>query len=198
MSKTVSQVLSFWFGDLEPTGLASSEVRQRWFKKSDVFDNRIRSEFLETYEILSKNNDLFESTLEADVARIVIFDQMTRNMFRGTRRMYEADEKAVSLAERVAPSLLELPASYAHFAVMPLMHAENLDAQNKCVSLFEYLHNEAKDEAVKAAFRATTKYARDHREVIEAFGRFPHRNQLLGRENTKAEAEYLKDPNAGW
>jgi uncharacterized protein (DUF924 family) len=124
------------------------------------------------------------------VALILLLDQFTRNIYRNTPAAFSGDARALDLAQRtiVAGHHQRLPAIHQVFLYMPLEHSENIDTQEECVTLFEELAAVTGHEQIENFCR----YAVAHREVIEQFGRFPHRNAILGRESTPGEIEYLK------
>lgn len=197
----VESVLDFWFGSLDEEGAASKEFAQRWYQKSDAFDASIRQRFMTLYETLAAGSspEGWDDSTTARLARVIVLDQFTRNMFRGSGQMYASDDVALALSRSLVPDLRALGTHAAAFALMPLMHAEDLAAQDECARLFEELAgDEKRSEGARATFANNLKFARSHREVIARFGRFPHRNALLGRDTTSEEDEYLQDPKAGW
>jgi len=158
---------------------------ERWFKRDDAFDEEIRRRFGEAYEAAAQGvlSD-WETTPEGSLALVLLLDQFPRNMFRGSSRTYATDATAVLLAERaidrghdgaVEPAL-------RRFYYLPFMHAEDLAMQDRCVALHE-----------AAGQEDGLKWARHHRDVVARFGRFPHRNAVLGRETTPEEARFLEE-----
>jgi uncharacterized protein (DUF924 family) len=157
---------------------------QRWFSKDEGFDALCRDRFLPAYEAAARG-DLagWEADPEGALALVLLLDQFPRNMFRGSARTYDRDPAALAAAsravergddEKVDPALRQ-------FFYVPFMHAEDLAAQDRCVALFE-----ASGEA------ENLKFARHHRDIVARFGRFPHRNVILGRETTPEEAAFLE------
>jgi uncharacterized protein (DUF924 family) len=169
-------VIGFWFGELKP---------EQWFKKDDAVDHTIRARFGGLHARLSGRSasDLLESN-ETALAAIIVLDQFSRNMFRGSPRSFAQDALALDVAKQaIAKGLSEsMNEDERYFLYMPFMHAEDIADQNRCVELFEALD---KDEALK--------YARMHRDIIARFGRFPHRNDLLGRNTTDTEQAHLDE-----
>ena len=197
----VQDLLDFWFGPLDDEGAASKEHSPRWFQKSDAFDESIRAKFLGVYEVLASgaSPDGWDDSTLARVARVIVLDQFTRNMFRGSGKMYASDDIALRLSRSLVDDLPTLGTHHATFALMPLMHAEDLAAQDECVRLFGALaEDEARSARARESFAGTKKFAISHRDVVARFGRFPHRNELLERANTEQEEAYLQDPKAGW
>lgn len=187
-----AQILEEWFGDLT-AGPVTDERRQRWFAKNPEFDEHIR----ETYEEdvrrgLAGDYDEWTATAAGSLALVILLDQFTRNMYRGTDRMYCGDDKAGAVADGAIEAGLDaaLRPVERQFLYMPLMHAEALDCQERCVSAFERLAAESDVNAVEWAIR--------HRDIVARFGRFPHRNELLGRESTAEELRFLEQPNSSF
>jgi len=171
----VRDVLAFWFKEVGPDG---------WFERNDETDALIRARFAALYESLFKAapSTSFDGAEEA-LAAIIVFDQFPRNMFRRTARAFASDTIAAAIARDAVERGLDgdVPEDRRVFFYMPLMHAENLADQEHCVSLMSALPNDH------------VKYAREHRDIIERFGRFPHRNRALGRETTAAEQAFLNE-----
>ncbi len=170
---TPEEIVEFWHG----------AGPDKWFSKDEAFDEACRTRFLETYEAAARG-DLAEWELspQGALALVILLDQLPRNMFRGTRRAYSTDPAALLSAERaierhhdqaVAPEL-------RRFFYLPFMHAEDLSAQERSVALNEALGEEE-----------SIRWARHHRDIVARFGRFPHRNPLVGRESTAEEEAYL-------
>ena len=184
-------VLTFWFGAMDST--EDGQMRKQWFIKDEAFDAEIRERF--GADIDAGLNGGLQSWLHDDYGRlacIVLLDQFTRNAHRGTPKSFAGDP----LARREALALLDAGKSFdplmQSFVLLPLEHAEDMALQDSCVSEFEKL---AERDARTADY---LNYARRHREVIERFGRFPHRNAILGRESTPEELAYLAQPGSGF
>jgi uncharacterized protein (DUF924 family) len=170
---TPAQVLDFWFG----------AGPQKWFSKDDAFDAAIRQRFLPTYEAAAAGrlND-WQATPEGALALVIVLDQFPRNMFRGSPRTFAADPLALAVAKRaVAQNFdrqLDLPKR--NFFYLPFQHSENLADQERCVELSR---QNSDAEGVK--------WAELHADIIRRFGRFPHRNAVLGRVSTPEEQAFL-------
>lgn len=174
-------VLAFWFDELSQ--------EQHWIKDVDL-DRTIGERFGALRQAVVETHAAgWRDTPDTLLAAIILTDQFSRNIHRGTARAFEADALALELARAgIAHGWHEtLPPDRAAFLLMPLMHAEDADAQAECVARFEVL---GLDQQVK--------FARDHAAVIERYGRFPHRNAQLGRASTAEELAYLSQPDAGW
>lgn len=183
MRDTRQEVLKFWFEETAPA---------QWFQKNEAFDSEIRDRFHVTYDMAAK--DLCADwARDADgvLALCLVLDQFPRNMFRGSAKAFATDEKALLIAKAAIHKGLDqlLSPIKRRFVYLPFEHSEVLADQKRSVQLFE---------AMKEADPMGHEYARRHYSVIERFGRFPHRNAILGRENTAEEIAYLAEPNAGF
>ena len=194
------EVLSFWFGPLGPDGLADEAHRKRWYSKDDAFDAELRDRFGADLEaIVRGERESWLATPRGRLAAVIVLDQFSRNVFRGTPRMFAADEQALRTAvegiERGQDALLT--PDERGFLYMPLMHSENPADQDRCVALFEALRDSL-DEPARSVLGRAVPYAERHREIVVRFGRFPHRNAVLGRTSTGEEMVFLKEPNSSF
>ncbi len=190
-------VLHFWFGEPGTPPLAHSE---RWYKKDDAFDATIRDRFGDVIEkALRGELTEWHSTAHGRLAVILVLDQFTRNAFRGTPRAFAGDPRAckASVAALEHGDDKVLSPVERQFMLMPLMHAEDRALQRQCVDEFARLRDEA-PESLHGFFSSGLKYAIAHRDIVERFGRFPHRNEILGRESTDAETAFLKEPGSSF
>jgi uncharacterized protein (DUF924 family) len=171
-----TEVLGFWFDELGES---------RWFAKDEALDAVIRSRFLPVYEQVRARAANSLATPHQALAAVLALDQFPRNMFRGTPRAFATDGLARDIARSAVDAGLDAALSPAQrlFLYLPFEHSENLADQTLAVRLIEPLGNES-----------WTLYARAHQSLIERFGRFPHRNAILGRASTAAEEEALKGP----
>jgi uncharacterized protein (DUF924 family) len=174
----IPEIIEFW----------RSAGPQRWFAKDEAFDEACRARFLATYEAAARG-DLAEWELspEGALALLILLDQLPRNMFRATRRAYATDPAALLAAERaIERGFAERAApEMRRFFYLPFMHSEELAAQERSVAL-----NEALGE------KDSIHWARHHRDIVARFGRFPHRNAILGRASTAEEAAFLAEEGA--
>jgi uncharacterized protein (DUF924 family) len=179
-------VLDFWFG--APGSLEYGKPREAWFKKSDDFDARIRERFLPAYEAAAAGQRAHwrDSPLTL-LALIIVLDQFPRNMFRESPRAFAADAMALDAARHMTAMGwdMRLNAVQRQFVYLPFEHAENLDAQRTSLQLFGTLGNDG-----------LLEWAWKHYVIIERFGRFPHRNAVLGRASTAAETTFLEQPGS--
>ncbi len=186
MPSRAREVLEFWFGREGEPGYG--EFRDTWFRKDPAFDAGVTERFAGLYEEAAAGYlDGWRGEAESCLALVIVLDQFPRNMFRGDGRTHATDAKALETSRYAVEHALdrELPAFQRMFLYMPFMHSENADDQRRSVELFARLAEEPGAPDV-------TTYAVGHREIVERFGRFPHRNAILGRRTTPEEAEFLK------
>lgn len=190
MDERVSQTLDFWFGDSDAEYYGSA--RKEWFQKNDDFDAEIKRSFAGLYEEAASGDlDLWREEPESCLALIIVHDQFPRNMFRGDEKTHATDDYALELAKYAVAEGQDraLPEFQRTFVYMPYMHSEDLEDQESCVRLFGAMGDE---------YENNLKFAISHRDIVERFGRFPHRNALLGRESTPEEVEFLKEPGSSF
>jgi len=187
-----AEVLEFWFG--APGAPEFGRNRREWFEKSDSFDALIRARFLPTLEAAAAGGlDGWAERPLAALALVVTLDQFPRNVFRGTPRAFATDARALAVARAIVArgfDLAYLPAQ-AWFAYLPFEHAEDRGAQRESLALFERLRGDPPSASPIA-------YAQRHYAVIERFGRFPHRNAILGRASTPEELAFLATPGSSF
>ena len=187
------QVLDFWFG--ARGGPEFGTQRKVWFFKDGAFDRRIAERFGTTIErALRGELDAWAASAEGALARILVLDQFTRNVFRGERRAFAGDAQALAAASAFVGARLDeqLPPVMRVFAYLPFEHAEGMAMQDEAVRLYTRLAEVAPELA------STLDYAHRHRAVIERFGRFPHRNASLGRQSTAEELAWIATPGTGF
>ncbi len=186
-------VLDFWFGAPRSAEFGSS--RTPWFRKDPQFDALIAQRFGATVNAaLAGGLRDWEATAASGLARIVVLDQFTRNMFRDTPKAFAGDALALAAAQAMVARSDDgalLPVQRA-FVYLPFEHAEDLAAQQRCVDLFSAL------AAQHPETQSMLDYALRHRDVIRRFGRFPHRNAILGRASTAEELKFLERPGSGF
>jgi uncharacterized protein (DUF924 family) len=156
---------------------------KRWFSKDDAFDTSIRARFLSTHEEAAAGKlASWESSPEGSLALLILLDQFPRNMFRGDRRSYATDPLALAIAERAIArgDDTRVPAAMRGFFYLPHQHVEDLAMQERGVALYAAAGN-----------ADGQKWAEVHADIIRRFGRFPHRNALLGRSTTSEEQAFL-------
>jgi uncharacterized protein (DUF924 family) len=173
--------LEFWFGDLST---------KDWFRKDAALDERIATRFRDTYQALSeKVPDDWLASPEGCLAAIIVLDQFPRNMFRGDKQSFATDAAALQLSKRAITAGFDakLDADRRAFLYMPFQHAEDAADQARSVGLFTAL-----------GMPLQRDYAERHKAIIDRFGRFPHRNAILGRDSTEEEIAFLKQPGSSF
>ena len=187
------EVLAFWFG--APGDAHHNKTRQEWFRKDDAFDAEIRSRFGTLIDdALDGKLAPWATTADGALAQILVLDQFTRNAFRGTPRSFAGDAQALTLARTLVADGRDrtLPGVRRSFVYLPFEHAEDLATQDQSLVLFKQL---ARDEPEQASL---TTWAERHHAIIARFGRFPHRNAILGRPSTPEEEAFLREPGSGF
>jgi len=179
MNDEYGQVLDFWFKEIEP---------KAWWVKNKEFDQLITDRFLDMHKAADAC-ELFEwrQSAKGRLAEIIVLDQFSRNMFRNTPAAFASDSLALALSQEAISLDLdgELTATERSFLYMPFMHSESLRIHNVAVELFK--HN---------GIESNYDFEIKHKEVIERFGRYPHRNKILGRKSTAQEITFLEQPGS--
>jgi uncharacterized protein (DUF924 family) len=183
MKDLQKDILDFWFVETQP---------QQWFQINEDFDKKVRERFETVYEDAVGGQFLdWQKDADGALALCILLDQMPRNMFRGTPKAFATDNKALVVAKYAVSKGLDtvLSPHKRRFVYLPFEHSENINDQRRSVELFEKM----KDDDPLGY-----DYALRHLKVIEQYGRFPHRNKILGRDNTPEEEDYLARPDAGF
>jgi uncharacterized protein (DUF924 family) len=183
MRDSKQEVLKFWFEETVPA---------QWFQKNDAFDAELRERFMTVYDMATKDMcDEWARDAYGALALCLVLDQFPRNMFRKSPRAYATDAKALVIARGAVHKGFDqiLEPVKRRFLYLPFEHSEVLEDQKRSVSLFETMRD---------VDPLGYEYALKHHEVIEKFGRFPHRNAVLGRDSTEEELDYLILPGAGF
>lgn len=194
------RVLEFWFGALDARGVASEAKSRAWFEKNESFDREIEQRFGALHDELARGEkDEWLSSARGALAAVIVLDQLSRNMFRNTKRMFAFDPRALAIASTLVERGQDRKLAFSEriFVYMPFMHSERLEDQDRCVALFQALRDEHVGE-LRELCQYNLGYAERHRDIIRRFGRFPHRNALLGRESTPEELEFLKQPGSSF
>jgi len=182
-SITAQELLDYWYSD---------DIKKAWFSSTADIDADIRQRYEKLWQQATqgKLNDWMNSA-EGCLALIILLDQLPLNMFRGTKQSFSSEQQAVSVCyhaikHRFDQDIIQQSGEdKIAFLYMPLMHSENIDDQNNAVKYF-----------VATGLEGNIRFAKHHRTLIEKYGRFPHRNAILGRENTADEKEYLRSKEA--
>lgn len=174
MNKQLQEVINFWFEELE---------QKQWWQSSEALDTEITNRFgeLHTAVVAEQFADERDSA-EAYLAEIIVLDQFSRNMFRNTAKSFTYDDQALALAKEAVEKSYDqaLDPTKRQFIYMPYMHSESKEVHEEALQLFTNLGNEE-----------NIKFEKIHKNIIDRFGRYPHRNDELGRESTEEEKEYL-------
>ena len=177
----MEEVLAFWFHEIEPA---------QWFMKDASLDEEMRQRFFKRYDEATKG-ELFHwrETIKGRLAEIILLDQFSRNFYREDPRSFAQDTLALVLAQEAIrqPDIQMLSAVERGFIYMPLMHSESVVIHEQALKLF-----------VEPGLEKRLRYEKQHAEIIQKFGRYPHRNEVLGRQSTLEEKEYLANGNVGF
>jgi uncharacterized protein (DUF924 family) len=176
---TPETVLDFWFSD---------SARPLWFNSTPVFDRQVQTRFESTWQQAREARlTAWENTAQGALALVIVLDQFPLNMFRGKAVQFSTEAQARAVAERAITCGhdRQLPRPQLAFLFLPYMHSEALADQDRSVELFS-----------AAGLDENLEFARGHREIVRRFGRFPHRNRLLGRESTLEEITWLASDEA--
>lgn len=201
--RSVGKVLEFWLGDAAETDpdLEAFTARTKfWFMRNADTDRRVRELFEEDVERARAGAlDAWAETPLGRVALVILLDQFPRNLFRDSPRAFASDARAreISLAGLEAGADRNLRVAPRFMLYMPLMHAEDRGLQARATELFTRLRDEA-PEPLRAELSNALRFAERHKEIVDLFGRFPHRNRVLGRATTPEEEEFLKQPNSSF
>lgn len=184
----IQAILDFWFLSEKDAGFGSS--RSEWFSKNPEFDSQIRDLFLSDLETATAGHYLnWTEHQKGCLALIILFDQFPRNIFRESTYAFETDGKALEISRHLtARGMFEgLNLVQKQFAILPFEHSENMQDQEHALQLFTDMGNEE-----------LIRYAKAHYEIIKRFGRFPHRNLILGRPSTAEEEDFLLQPGSSF
>lgn len=191
------EILSFWFGN-DPADLL--QKAEQWWKKDPVFDLLIKQSFeADLIQAVQGSLDEWRKSARDCLAYIILVDQYSRNIYRDTFQMFAQDPLALSASLEGQDRGLDQELSEVErwFFYMPMMHSEDLPVQQLSVQTFRRLANESSPD-FKPSLENCHKFAVKHFEIIKRFGRFPHRNKILGRESTPVELEFLKQPGSSF
>ncbi|WP_043315949.1 DUF924 family protein [Microbulbifer sp. HZ11] len=199
-SVSPAAILEFWFGSSDLSFTPPEPLRGRWFQRSDPFDEEIHSRFSGVVgQAFNGELDYWRDTLDGQVGLILLCDQFSRNIFRGSAAAFTGDPLALEISQAMIRdnTHTQLGLHQRAFVGMPLEHSEHPEVQEQSVAYFDQLQREfaangtgVTSEEAKAA-ASYCRFAVAHHKVIQQFGRYPHRNQALGRESTAAEQAWL-------
>ncbi len=181
MNQNIQSILNFWFIDATP---------QQWWQKDLEFDRLIQQKFGHLHQQATQC-ELYRwrQTAKGRLAEIIILDQFSRNIYRDTSNAFAADTMALTLAQQAIALQMDqqLDAEQRLFMYMPFMHSESQQIHKVAVALFTAL-----------GLEQNLQYELQHKAIIDRFGRYPHRNKILGRQSTSEEIEFLTEPNSGF
>lgn len=174
-----SEIIKYWY---------SERIKSQWFNSTKELDEEIKQKYEDTWkDILSGKYKSWQENAEGCLALVIILDQFPLNMFRGEVKSFSTEAMAIKVT-KIAIELgfdKKIDKDKVSFLYMPLMHSENMDDQNIAVDVFE-----------KANLLDNARFAKHHRSIVEKFGRFPHRNEILQRESSQEEIDYLNSDDA--
>ncbi len=187
-------ILDYWFGDAANTKVDDlKDYFQRWFQADKELDKEIKSQFGKVVKQASADElSRWENTTKGSLALIILLDQFTRNVYRGTDKAFAYDAKALRLCKKLIESGADKNMSWPQrgFTYMPLQHTEDITVQQQGIEAYLKLLEDTPDD-LKKVVTGFLLSAREHKSIIDKFGRFPHRNKILGRESTDEELIYL-------
>lgn len=198
MIATPEAVLDCWFGAPGPATEVVARQRPLWFAKSAANDQIVAARFAETLVAAGQGDlDNWAASPRGRLALIVVLDQFPHHVHRGHGQSFAYDARSLALALNMIEHGEDARVTPIErvFVYLPLEHAESIEMQDRSVALYEKLVNEAAADE-RQLFEGFLDYARKHRDVVARFGRFPHRNELLGRPSTPEEIEFLKQPGS--
>jgi len=191
--RNIERVLSFWFQERQLTAPQVDARMDVWFSDDPEFDAEIRDSFGGAVDLASAGQlSHWAQSSRGRLALIILIDQFRRNIFRNTPKAFAADKLALKLCVEGAMAKADAPLSPIErvFFYMPLQHAESRKVQSKSARIFRRLA-EVVSPTYRQTFDAFADFADLHNDIVQQFGRFPHRNSILGRQNTAEEEEYL-------
>jgi len=184
-------ILEFWFGDISETGEVAPELVKRWWTKSAEFDALCRANFEDDIKAAVLGELEAGDTARGGLAFILLCDQISRNIYRDTPGAFATDGLALAATIRLIESgkVDDLHPNEKAFVYMPLMHSEDKEVQKISLERFTSLKEEGYD---------TVNFAVRHKDIVDRFGRYPHRNDILGRESSAEEKEFLEQPGSSF
>jgi len=200
MSSSQKTILNFWFGELLDDATFPTEKGKMWFGDGSKYDETIRSQFGADHEAARNNKlDDWKRTPQDFLALIILLDQFSRHIYRDTPEAFVQDPQALALCleglqQKIDQQLKPVERSFFY---LPLEHSEDLEVQKVCVEQFRKLVSDS-PAAIEFAMANSLEYAVKHFDIINRFGRFPHRNKILGRKSTSEEVEFLKQPGSSF
>lgn len=202
MEVSPSDVLDAWFGGHAPDDPATGDRQAKlWWGHADATDEELRERFGEVHRAAAAGErDGWADTTSGRVALVLVLDQLSRNLHRGTPGAFAQDAAARRWARGAIEAGADRTAPFFHrvFLYMPLEHSESLRDQERCCRLFEALRDGCEEGPLRDKARAYLGFAQRHRDVVARFGRFPHRNAILGRPSSAEELRFLEGPGSSF
>lgn len=206
MNPLVNDILDLWFGDWtddEPVPEDGAPQMKLWWGKDADVDAQLRDRFgAAARAALEGDHDDWQDDPASCLALILLLDQIPRNIHRGTPQAFESDAKARKVAKGAIAAGIDrrMPFAWRYFAYMPLMHSEELADHDLAVRAFgELVVDAARMDSYRVdAYKAALDFEHRHRAIIERFGRYPHRNTILGRPSTPEEQAFLEEPGSSF
>ncbi|NNE38403.1 MAG: DUF924 domain-containing protein [Gammaproteobacteria bacterium] len=195
-----SEILTFWFGHGETNLEVMNEKSSLWWNKDPALDKEIKTRF-ESHLVNFSNGELdaWQADSNGWLAIIILADQFSRNIYRDSPKAFALDAKAINLVHDGIRKAIDKKLRLIEqvFFNMPLMHSESMADQELSILQFKKIVESAQDEE-KERLQVNVNYAVSHRDIIQRFGRYPHRNTALGRESTPEEIEFLQQPGSSF
>jgi len=195
MNVTPETVIDFWFGKALDNPESARQQSKVWYGADADLDGAIRTQFSALLDaVLAGDYAGWESSAEGSLAMVILLDQFSRNIYRGDARAFSGDKRALQIAQQAVERGFDqqLPGLYRVFLYHPFHHSEQLADQESAVELMQTVAQQSSLEW-QDFLHGFTRYAVEHREVVKRFGRFPHRNKILGRRTTAEEQAFLDD-----
>ena len=192
MNEKINEILDFWFGEIKD-GFTVGNRGKLWYIAKEETDNTIKKLYMDLI-VKAGNKELdWKQTAKGRLVLIILLDQFTRNVYRKTQEAFAYDKYALELCKEGLQLKHDKELCFVHrmFFCHPLHHSENIEDQKLSVKLTEQLIKEVPEQNKKKV-EGFLKYAKQHHDIIQKFGRFPHRNEVLGRKSTEEELKYLK------
>lgn len=202
MNEKILAILDLWFGKTEPGNVPPEKIQKMWWTPDRSLDSFLRQKYeTDLKKAAAGELEHWKETSRGTLALIILLDQFPRNIYRGTPEAFSFDGMALSVAEEGIKKGYDrkLHPVMRIFFYLPYMHSEDPEYQERCVELFKMLESEFNDnEGIRSVISNSLDFAVRHKEVIDRFGRFPHRNEILGRKSTPEEIEFLKQPGSSF
>ncbi len=200
IDQNANEILSYWFGEPEDTVSYSQGRSKIWFGGDAETDRDIRQRYLPLLEKFTKGElDHWKQHPKSALALIILLDQFTRNIYRDQAKAYDFDPQSLQLAKDCVDRGIDKQMLCIErvFVYLPYEHSENIEDQKESLKLFEGILQDAPED-LKQSAESYLLFAKKHYDVVAEFGRFPHRNSLLGRESTNEEIKFLEAKGRGF